>query len=193
MCLQFWFACCPLWQWKAISEAFERVDPIFFFFFLYSTGALFVWSWTHCLMNNENSIMFPHNSCLLVATADLPCRCHLQQGPQPITCSHAAVGAAAQRRFKWEESGWARRYQVLPSTLSGLWETVTTPQRVETSASNPGQAAKHRIFLRFINYNKGPGNSQHLETCIARRKPVQHNDAVPSKGDLLGQSFKPFS
>ena len=106
--------------------------------------------------------------------------------------------SSCTRRFTspaWAQSQWHQGWGAArsPSTQLGLWETVTAPKRVENSASTPWQPAKHRIFLRFINYNKGPGNLQHLETGIVRRKPVKHNDKVSRKGDLLGQSFKPFS
>lgn len=79
-------------------------------------------------MDNDNSIMFPHNFCLLVAMARLALLLPFTAGPQPVTCSHPAVGAAAQRRFKWEESGRARCCQEPLHAVGALGNSNRPPK-----------------------------------------------------------------
>ena len=193
MCLQFCFACSTFWQWKGISEAFEKVDPIFFFFCIQLVPSLFGHEHT-ATMNNENSIMFPLDFCLLAAMIKITLQLSFTTGlpSQPLAAT-LLWGAAAQEYFKREK--WqSQMLSRIPPWGQGIRkQEALSPQPPQKGwgLRLPTYARQLNIWSSWdlINYTKGPDNLQRLETYILRRKPVNHNDKVSGKGDLLGQSF----
>lgn len=145
MYLLFCFACSTFWEWKDISEIFEKMDPIFFCTQLVPS----LFGHEHpATVNNENSIV-SLNFCLLAAMTKITLQLSFTTGiPSQSLAATLLWGAAAQEYFKQESDG-ARCYQEFLNEVRALENSKPwAPKRTGTPASNPCQATNHMICLR---------------------------------------------
>lgn len=130
-------------------------------------------------VNNENSIMFSLNFCLLAAMTKITLQLSFTTGiPSQSLAATLLWGAAAQEYFK-QESDRARCYQESLNEVRVL-ENSKPPaprKRMRTPVSNPCWPTNHTISWDLVNYNKTLDTLPRLETYKIRRKRVEHSDS----------------